>query len=294
MVDRSNGNRGFRRWSVYAGVTSTLAVAALMVLVPVSAATTAGVTYRAPFKTLPESSSYGVSNAGCATGKTTKAPKWDAHLGTFKIAGGAQAPPCKVSTNGNSYADWDGSWNTQGGFYFSHNGSNIVNFTWKLRAAASWALSNYTCKLNFNAALSECYEWADVFVEVGYQVFDETNFTQFNGAYTTIFSGSGGSENFSQRVCSGGTCSVSSTNSSFGPSGNVSGTYSGSTQATMSGGYAVANDSNEYDYYFVILGIAIVYAYTINAKSVGPVGATADINMGSGGDEFLLQTFTIS
>ncbi len=236
-----------------------------------------------------------MSNAGCASGSSAKAPDWDAKTGTFRVAGGAKAPSCKVSGNAVSYAEWDGSWNTQTTFQFKSNGSQQLNWSWKLKVAADTATPAFACKLNYKVALSECYSWGYVFMEIGYQVFDDTNFSQFTGGYTTLFYNSTGQENYS--TCVGAGCSPLSSNGTFSPSASssLSTTLTGSTVADMSGANAVANDSNTYDYYFTIIAIAIAYAYTVNAKvTSGSDVASAAINFGTGGNEFDLESFTIS
>lgn len=282
----SEANRRIGRWSTMAGGAGVLAVAAVMMLAPAAAAASPAVVYRAPYKNLPESSSFGVSNAGCAKGKSIKAPSWSSKKGVFKVAGSVSAPPCKVGSNAYSYSDWDGSWNTQQGFYFTSNGSHSVSWAWKLKMSDSWKTSSYTCNLNYKATYSECYSWAYVYVEAGFEVFDETNFSQFNVAFSTITTNSSGSENYS--------ASGSGGNFSFGSPGAWSGVYSGTTVANMTGTYAIANDSNEYYMYFTVIAIAIAYAYTTSAGSSSPVTASAAVNMGTGGNEFSLQSITIA
>jgi len=274
------------------GAGMALAVSVLMILTPAAMGTSAGLTIHKPFKTLPQSSSYSVSVSGCGKAKTPLGPKFTPKTGVFKIEGQATAPACKLHPGQQSYADWDGSWNTQGPFFFKSNGTHSVAFNWKMTASNSWTIPAFTCALNYAAMDSECYASAQVFVIVLAQVFDQTNFTQFTSTSSTPVSNSSYQDNFSQRAC--GTCSPSGGNFSGGPGGSWSGSVTGSTIVNMTGVNSIANKSNTYNMYFTLIAIADVSAYTINAGSSSPVTASAQMNMATLGNEFVLGSIVIS
>jgi len=265
-----------------------LAVSALMLMAPATVAATASVTLHAPWKTLPQSSSFGVSVTGCGKGKNTAGPSFSTKTGTFRISGEAIAPACKLHPGQQSYASWDGSWNTQGPFTFKTNGTHNVTWNWKLTAATSWNISTFNCTLNYHAVQSECYASAFVELITVAQLFDQTTFTNFTSTSSTVAFNSTSHDSFSQLLCP--TCLPTGSNSSSGVNGVGAIATTGSTSLSMTG----VNSSHTYNMYFTVIAIAYAYAYTINAHSSAPVTAVSKINMGTGTNGFVLGSLVIA
>jgi hypothetical protein len=284
----NEGNRNAPRLNriTAMGVGGAFLVALLMAVSPAAAGVSAAATLHKPFKTLPESASVSVGVSGCAKAKTTSNPVWHWRTGIFTTAGQSNAPACKIHVGQTSLSQWDGSWNTQGQFYWSTVGSHYVSTAFKEAVTTSNAISSFGCKLNFHAAYSECFAWSYTYVEAGLTVYN-SNFSTFLSTYATIATNSSEQDNYSQRTCNP-TCTLSGGNFSFGTNG-VSSTIASMTMTqNLTGAYSVTNKSQYYEYYFVILAFTITEAYTIDATATSPVTSTAQINMATAGNGFIL------
>jgi hypothetical protein len=266
-------------------------ISALMMFAPSAGATV----LHKPFNQFPGGVSVSTQFEHCAKVKTVKMPTWSQKTGVFHAYGTGKAPPCKITGNLASYADWDGSFNFQGPFMWTSNGTHVVNISWKAVYAMAWSVAKTGCVLNYNVALSECYASAQVAVLMAGLTYDTNNFTQFNSPVSTpLPQNYSYVSNVSQRTCMP-TCTVTSSNTSSGIlNGSNVGTTVGNSIYNESGSYAIANDSHPYELYFTVILLIFVEAFTINAKTTSPLSASASINMGTLGNGFTVGSISMT
>jgi hypothetical protein len=263
---------------------------AIMLLVPITAGAGAHGLSTIPIKSFGISTSYSVSNAGCAKAKQLVSPHW---TGTAYLAAGkANAPKCKPSPSGN-YASWDAYINLQASVHFKTSGTHSINAAWAVTESSTWTVSPYSsCVLNYTVSYSTCTVTAGAEVYGYAYLYDQTN-----GSFVTYPSGSGGQsnfttvENYSQNYCYSGTCYHYGGNVTFG---GGSGSFTGSFYQNDSMASITVNKTHSYTLYVTVLVFADAEAEVIAAHSTGVGTASALVNMGTPGNGARLVGVTVT
>jgi hypothetical protein len=287
--------RGYRGLAAFGSGGAAVAVTMLMLLAPLSAATTVVI----PIKKFGSSVGYSVNTGACAKAKQMVAPKWSPATGMFKSAGSATAPKCAPSTSTNF-----GSWNSQVDLttyiHFKANGSYTLTASWKIIEAVSWNQTPFKgCALNYKASFSSCATSASAEIFGFAYLYDTSNSSWGNygtlfGTYVNVYNSSY-AQNYSSNYCYSGTCTHYGGNfSSPGPTaGSFSGTvYQNSTISAGATSTSVINHLDTYELIIVLLTFVDAQASVQNAKAVGVGTATAAINIGTLG--FGAQLLSVS
>lgn len=291
---RENGTKRYRgRTAALGTVGGAAAVAMLMLLLPVSSATTI---IKAPYTAFPGSVSDQKSYGACGRVKEVKSPLWHAKLGMFTADGSAKSPACSGPRASQNFADWITQVSLVGTLHFKTNGTyNITNF-WKVAWTATWNTTPFSkCVLNYKATYSECYESAEVEFYGQQLIYDQTTGANFALAqpptgYSADFSNYSYVENYSSNSCP--TCTPSGGNFSSGSP--LSGSFTGTTLANATIVNYTANNVDTYYYNVFCIVWVLTTAEVENAHVSGAGGGSASANFAPPGRGVQLQSISIS
>ena len=282
------GNR-LGRLGVWGGGGGALALAALLVLSPLSAGATV---IHAPYKSFGKQTFYGIGLGGCGKVKGSAAV-WAAPTATLHASGTATAPACKPSASINM-GEYQAQASLSDVMKFKTAGSHNISSAWAFKVSDSWTTTPYTgCKLNYAVAFSTCVTTSEVELYTYSYLYDQNNGSYFNfgtflnhANYTT-------QQNYSQNYCYGGTCTHYGGNTTFGgPPGSFTGTMTGATNITVTGATAV-NAKDSYQLWIVLVVFVIAEAYIQNAVASGVGTAAASVNLATLGNGATLTSVTV-
>jgi hypothetical protein len=280
-----------RKMAAYGTAVGVAAIAMMMILLPVTTATT----IKAPFHGLAGSVGDNKSYGGCGKVTEKKSLRWHASTGILNGHGTATSPNCHGAQSAQNFADWISQVNLVGTLHFKANGSyNITNF-WKVAWAATWNTTPFTnCTLNYAASQSECYESAEVQFYGQQLIYDQTTGTNFALAqaptgYSANFANYSYVENYSYNACP--TCTPSGGNFSSGTS--LSGSFLGTTSVNSTIINYTVNNVDTYYYNVFCIVWVLTSAEVLNAHTTGTGSGTASVDFATTGKGVQLQAIVI-
>jgi hypothetical protein len=297
MARNSGTMRGTGNWVRYLGFGTTatvLSVAALMVLLPVAAATSSSPMLSIPVKNLGATVSSDTTKGACGVAKLTKSPSWSKAKSLFRASSSSITPACGHQSAPNE-AESTGALDLQNSdVKFPTSGSFVLNVSWTMKVNETWSMNPYSsCKVNYAVSTSMCMTYAEDTVYAYVMMYDLSNsswgqygygysFGTFIDLYLNTFAYV---ENESCVGC----------NYSYGTpgSGSFVGTLNENNLLNLTG-TSVINSHDHYEISIYLEVSTLAFAYSVSAKTTGTASASATINAGSSGNGIKLNSIIVS
>jgi len=272
---------------------AALAVAALMALVPMTAAATPSLIHISP-KIFGATISTGTTAGACGTAKITKSPSYSPRSQIFRGSISASSPACKPQSSENEgIAYWEGLMTTTK-LAFPTSGNHFLNFSWLFNVNESWSMTPYThCAVNYADPASICDTYVEDTLYVQPILFDNSNSSWGPFGAGLAFSNSIDLYTFSFAYVQNSSCS--GCNFSFGTpgAGSFVGTLNGTNSFNLSG-TSVINKADKFSLQIIVEVECLTFAYKVDASTHGTPSASASINAGTSGNGVKLVGATIS